>query len=172
MLFAIPCRGSSLSNHFAKAPQIMLWDNLANTKRILELPKSSSCCGHKHFWREVLQDNQVNAVVVRSIGSNMLSTLFNLNVRVLSAPRGFSLESFDENQLTPVTQMEFARPSANKNRARCSSRSTTRTTAIGMREAYREGKVTGPRILTSKLSPQTMNHLAKTFNLLDKQEKK
>ncbi|HFI9754053.1 TPA: NifB/NifX family molybdenum-iron cluster-binding protein [Vibrio parahaemolyticus] len=171
MLFAIPCRGSSLSNHFAKAPQIMLWDNLANTKRILELPKSSSCCGHKHFWREVLQDNQVNAVVVRSIGSNMLSTLFKLNVRVLSAPRGFSLESFDENQLTPVTQIEFARPSANKNKAKCSSRSTSRAAAIGMREAYSEERVTNPQIRTSKLSPKTMSHLAKTFNLLDPKEK-
>ncbi len=110
MLFAIPCHESSLSNHFAKAPQIMLWDNQTKAKRILELPKSSSCCGRKHFWREVLQDNQVNAVVVRSIGSNMLSTLLKLNVRVLSAPRGFSLESSDENLLTPVTQIEFARP--------------------------------------------------------------
>ncbi|WP_159654720.1 NifB/NifX family molybdenum-iron cluster-binding protein [Vibrio atypicus] len=165
MLFAIPCRESSLSNHFAKAPQIMLWDNQTNAKRILELPKSSSCCGHKHFWREVLQDNQVNAVVVRSIGSNMLSTLFKLNVRVLSAPRGFSLENFDENQLTPVTQIEFARPSANKNKANCSA-------AIGMRKAYSEVRVTGSRKLTNKLSPQAMNHLAKAFKLIDQQEKK
>jgi predicted Fe-Mo cluster-binding NifX family protein len=172
MLFAIPCRESSLSNHFAKAPQIMLWDNQTNAKRILELPKSSSCCGHKHFWLEVLQDNQVNAVVVRSIGSNMLSTLFKLNVRVLSAPRGFSLENFDENQLTPVTQIEFAQPSANKNKANCSSQSKTCSATIGMREAYSEVRVTGSRILTSKLSPQAMSHLAKAFKLRDQQEKK
>lgn len=171
MLFAIPCRESSLSNHFAKAPQIMLWDNQTNAKRILELPKSSSCCGHKHFWCGVLQDNQVNAVVVRSIGSNMLSTLFKLNVRVLSAPRGFSLENFDENQLTPVTQIEFAQPSANKNKANCSSQSKTCSAAIVIREAYSEVRVTGSRILTSKLSPQAMSHLAKAFKLRDQQEK-
>ncbi|STO98414.1 Uncharacterised protein [Grimontia hollisae] len=44
MLFAIPSCESSLSNHFAKAPQVMLWDNQTNTKRILERPQSSSCC--------------------------------------------------------------------------------------------------------------------------------
>ncbi|AMG28886.1 hypothetical protein AL542_00065 [Grimontia hollisae] len=172
MLFAIPCCESSLSNHFAKAPQIMLWDNQTNTKRILERPQSSSCCGHKHFWRKVLQDNQVDAVVVRSIGSNMLSTLFKLNVRVLSAPRGFSVESFDENHLTPVTKIEFARPSAKKNKASCSSQSATHTSAIGLREAFNGGGVTGQLTLTNKLSPRAINHLAKVFKLSDQPEKK
>lgn len=166
MLFAIPCRESSLSNHFAKAPQIMLWDNCTNTKRILELPKSSSCCGHKHFWRNVLHDNKVDAVVVRSIGSNMLRTLFKLNVRVLSAPRGFCVKSFDENQLTPVTQIGFARPSAKKGKVSCSNQNKTHSLVIGLKDAQHSGGI-NPLKLPNKLSPRALNHLAKAFKLLD-----
>ena len=172
MLFAIPCRESSLSNHFAKAPQIMLWDSKTDTKRILDLPKSSACCSHKKFWNKVLQDNQVDAVVVRSIGTNMLSALFKLNVRVLSAPRGFDLDILDEKQLTPVTHIEFARPSAKKSREGCSMHSPTSSLSVSMRRSVNSGGTVGRQTLGNKLSPKAMNHLAKVFKLTVQPEKK
>ena len=167
MIFAIPSRESSLSNHFAKAPQILLWDSETNTKHTLDLPESSACCGHKKFWRTVLQDNQVDAVVVRLIGTNMLNTLFKLNVRVLSAPRGFDLEAFDVNQLTPVTHIEFARPSAKKNTTCCSGHNATDSSLTGMPN----NPVTSSQpALVNKLSPITMNRLAKVLKLTAQSE--
>lgn len=165
MLFAIPSRESSLSNHFAKAPQIMLWDSETNSKRILDLPQSSACCGHKKYWSKVVQDNQVDAVVVRLIGTNMLNTLFKLNVRVLSAPRGFDLEAFDAGQLTPVTQMEFARPSAKKNKTSCSAHNTTHSPLSGMCLSSNKGQTSGQQVPINKLSPRVMCRPAKILKL-------
>jgi predicted Fe-Mo cluster-binding NifX family protein len=165
MLFAIPCRESSLFNHFAKAPQIMLWDSQANTKRILELPESSACCGHKKYWSKVLQDNKVDAVVVRLIGTNMLNTLFKLNVRVLSAPRGFDLENVDVSQLNPVTQIEFARPSTKKNKACCSGHDSALSSPIDISLSSNHEATSNKKAPVNKLSPSTMNHLAKIFKL-------
>ncbi|KJY81867.1 hypothetical protein TW81_16075 [Vibrio galatheae] len=156
MLFAIPSRDSSLSNHFAKAPQITLWDSQSHTKRTLNLPESSACCGHKKYWRKVLQDNNVDAVVVRSIGTNMLNTLFELNVRVLSAPRGFDLECFDVDQLTAVTTVEFARPSAKKNKTCCSGHGA---------KSSASKETSNQRASVNKLSPRAMNRLAKVLKL-------
>ena len=167
MLLAIPSHETSLSNHFSKAPQIMLWDSQTNTKRTLVLPKSSTCCSHKKYWSNVLQDNKVDAVVVRLIGSNMLSTLFKLNMRVLSAPRGldmnhFDIDKFDMNQLTPVTQIEFARPSANKNKARCSGIST--------RYSSTNKATSGEQLPANKLSSRTISHLTKVLKVTTQPE--
>ncbi|MGF1751756.1 NifB/NifX family molybdenum-iron cluster-binding protein [Vibrio cionasavignyae] len=179
MLLAIPCRKSSLSNHFSKAPEIMLWDSQTNTKRILALPEASTnCdpkksyghkkyCSHKKYWSKVLQEHKVDAVVVRLIGTNMLSALFKLNMRVLSAPRGFDtdkfdIDRFDVNQLTPVTQIEFARPSAKKNKAHCSGQSTTCSST----NCSSTNRITsGKRASVNRLSSRTMSHLTKVFKI-------
>ncbi|WP_417878658.1 NifB/NifX family molybdenum-iron cluster-binding protein [Vibrio sp.] len=171
MLFAIPCRETSLFNHFSMAPQIMLWNSQTNSKRIFELPKSSPCCGHKHLWRKVIEDNRVDAVVVRSIGSNMLSALFKLNVKVLSAPRGFCLDDFDDSRLTPVTEMAFARQSHRKNKANYSRESSTHASTIDLREVFSGDKVPGQCDLNNKLSPQALKHLTKVFKSTDQPEK-
>ncbi|MCW8346832.1 NifB/NifX family molybdenum-iron cluster-binding protein [Vibrio sp. ZSDZ65] len=178
MLLAIPCRKSSLSNHFSKAPEIMLWDSQTNTKRILALPEASTdCgqkkyCGHKKYWSKVLQEHKVDAVVVRLIGTNMLSALFKLNMRVLSAPRGFDtdkfdIDRFDVNQLTPVTQIEFARPSAKKNKAHCSGQSTTCSSTNG---SSTNSITSGKRASVNRLSSRTMSHLTKVFKITAKTE--
>lgn len=159
MLIAMPSRNSSLSQHFAKAPQIMLWDSQANSTQILDLPKSSACCSHKKYWSQVLKNHKVDAVVIRSIGTNMLNTLFKLKVRVLSAPRGFDLNTFDVNQLTPVTQITFARPSAKKNKSCCSGHNVIPSLSGDMPPP------TSQSHSVNKLSPRAMNHLNKVLKL-------
>ncbi|WP_176289546.1 NifB/NifX family molybdenum-iron cluster-binding protein [Vibrio sp. JPW-9-11-11] len=163
MLFAIPSRELSLSNHFAKAPQIVLWDSQSLTERMIELPESSNCCGHKKFWIKTLQDNQVDAVVVRSIGTNMLNTLLKLNVAVLSAPRGFDITNFDQSLLTPVTNLGFARPSPNSKKHGCATHSDSHRL---QRPSY------NGELKAHKLSPTTMKHLTKAFERATLPEKK
>lgn len=160
MLFAMPCRNSSLSQHFAKAPQIMLWDSQTRTKQILDIPESSACCGHKNHWSRVLQEHKVDAVVVRLIGTNMLSALFKHKIPVFSAPRDFEPSEFEINQLTPVTQIEFARPSAKKNKSCCSGHKTTHSTSTDMTQLSNEQQSSA-----NKLSPRAMNHLKKVLKL-------
>jgi len=154
MLFAIPSRQLSLSNHFAKAPQIVLWDSQSQTERMIELPEPSSCCSHKKFWIKTLRDNQVDAVVVRSIGTNMLNTLLTLNVAVLNAPRGFDIMRFDQSVLTPVTSLDFARPSPNSKKHGCATHSVSHRL---QRPSY------NGELKAHKLSSTTMKHLTKTF---------
>ncbi|WP_157806441.1 NifB/NifX family molybdenum-iron cluster-binding protein [Vibrio salilacus] len=170
MLFAIPSRESSLYNHFAKAPQIMLWDSETNSKRTLELPQSSARCRHKKHWIQVLKDHQVDAVVVRLIGTNMLNTLFELNVRVLSAPRGFDLEAFDVDQLTAVTQIEFARPSAKTNKISCSAHNIKHSPSSVTRLSSNRGGASGHQVPINKLSPRIMCRLAKILKLTAQSE--
>lgn len=151
MLFAIPYHGASVHNHFSKAPQIMLWDSKEQTKRVLDLPPSSACCERKKYWQSVVQENNIDAVIVRSIGANMLNTLFKMHVTVLAAPRQFDLERFDTNVLKPITDINFARPSAKKHNATCSGDCPTHSIS-----ANRQARA-------SKLSPKAMSHLAKVF---------
>lgn len=172
MLFAMPYRSSSLSLHFAKAPQIMLWESQTNTKRIINVPKSSTHCEHKKQWNKTLQDNKVDAVIVRQIGTNMLDTLFKQNVRVLSAPRDFDPEAFDVNQLTPVTQIDFARPSTKRNQSCCSKQDSAHVTSRSKSQSLSHQVASKQRKSTNKLSPRAMNHLSKVFKLTENIEKK
>lgn len=151
MLFAIPYHRASVHNHFSKAPQIMLWDSKEQTKRVLDLPPSSACCERKKYWQSVVQENHIDAVIVRSIGTNMLNTLFKMNVSVLAAPRQFDLERFDTNVLKPITDINFARPSAKKHNATCSGDCPTHSIS-----ANQHARV-------NKLSPKAVSHLAKVF---------
>ncbi|MGF1762043.1 NifB/NifX family molybdenum-iron cluster-binding protein [Aliivibrio kagoshimensis] len=143
----------------------MLWDSETKIKRILELPEPSGCCAHKKYWSKALQDNKVDAVLVRLIGTNMLSTLFKLNVCVLSVPRGFDLENVDVSQLTPVTQIEFARPSAKKNKTCYSGHDSDLSSPIDILLSSNHEATSNKKAPVNKLSPSTMNHLTKIFKL-------
>lgn len=158
MLFAIPSRESSFSHHFAKAPQILLWDSQTNTRQTLAVPPSATCCSRKHYWQDLLRNNPVDAVIVGRIGSAMLNTLFKLNVQVLSAPRGFDPGACDVSQLTPVTDLAFAHPSVKKHKT-CDSPCSQR------RDASADTVKTAPPLQVKRLSPRAMNHLTKIFKL-------
>lgn len=166
MLFAMPSRNFSLSQHFAKAPQIMLWDSQTDAKQIIEIPKSSACCGHKKYWNKVMQDHKVDAIIVRQIGTNMLSALFKLNIRVLSAPRQFDSEVIDIGKLTPVTRIEFARPSVKRNKSKCSGHNEGYSTSTDISQPSSQSRLSE----ANKLSPRAMKHLNKVLKLTTRAE--
>lgn len=150
MLYAIPSCNGSLSQHFSKAPQITLWDSQTKIKQTIDLPESSACCGHKKGWQQVLQQYKVDAVVVRLIGTNMLNTLFKLNLSVLSAPRDFDLAELNIKQLAPVTQIAYARPSAKSKKSCCSGKSVAHSSKT---------------IGSNKLAPGAVKYLNKVLKL-------
>lgn len=149
MIYAIPCQQNALFNHFAKAPQLMIVDNVKSTSTLIDVPLSKENCGKKKTLFNILNHHHVDAVIVRSIGQNMLSALFNKNIAVYKAPRGSVLSSLNPNQLQPVTDLAFGKPSPNKAKKTCASKKECHT----------------KNSLNNKLSPRTIVALKKVLKL-------
>ncbi|KII76454.1 NifB/NifX family molybdenum-iron cluster-binding protein [Vibrio renipiscarius] len=109
MIYAIPCLDNLVSNHFSRAPQIVIFDQAANTHKIITLTETPSHCGKKKQWMALMAEQRVDAVVVRSIGKKMLRALFDLNLLVLAAPPKAEINQLDYTALMPVTSLDYGK---------------------------------------------------------------
>ncbi|MDA0148979.1 NifB/NifX family molybdenum-iron cluster-binding protein [Vibrio sp. LaRot3] len=122
MIYAIPYLNGNVAPHFARAPEIAILDQKLGLISRISVPSSPSQCGSKKFWHQTLKQHQVTAVVVNTIGSKMLSGLFNQGVEVFSAPRKQSVEDLTAQLLTPVTEMSYAKAPRKTQRSGCGSK--------------------------------------------------
>lgn len=119
MIYALPVQNQRLSNHFSKASQFLLFNSQTGDRQWVDAGLTSQNgaghqCGKKKNLMNLLTQHQVDAVVVRNVGESMLASLFGFGVKVFSTPAIRDLETWDATQLTPVTELSYARPSAKK----------------------------------------------------------
>ncbi|WP_260260429.1 NifB/NifX family molybdenum-iron cluster-binding protein [Vibrio intestinalis] len=109
MTYAIPYLNGNVAPHFARAPEIAIVDDSLRLLDRIAVPVNPSQCGSKKFWQQTLKQHQVTAVVVNTIGSKMLNSLFNQGIEVFSAPRKQSVADINAQMLTPVTELSYAK---------------------------------------------------------------
>lgn len=165
MLLAIPYCKPSISNHFTKAPQVLLWDSQTKARRLLDIPESLVCGERKQYWSQLLLNNNVDAVVVRLIGTNMLNTFFKLSFPVLSAPRGFELEEIDMTLLTSVTDIGFAHPSGKKKLTCCSGKGGHCSVGSSRRVRPNNGILLSKQDPSHKLAPKAVHQFTNISQL-------
>lgn len=109
MIYAIPCLDNLVSNHFSRAPQVAIFNQTTGTYQLITLEETASNCGKKKQWMALMAVQNVNAVVVRSIGRKMLSALFDLNLEVFAAPPKADIRQLDYAVLMPVTCLDYGK---------------------------------------------------------------
>ena len=113
MLYAVPCRGLHVGNHFARSPQIAIVDEQRQIKQIVPLIESDTSCNKKKQWIAVLRSYDVKSVVVRHIGKKMLAHLFNNDIRVLASTGKAEIGTLDFDNLREVTDLDYGREPRN-----------------------------------------------------------
>ncbi|ELS8946544.1 NifB/NifX family molybdenum-iron cluster-binding protein [Vibrio fluvialis] len=160
MKYALPIQNQRLSNHFSKAPQFLLFDSQTGKQQWLDIEvteeaRSEHHCGKKKTLLALLKQHQVDAVVVRNIGQSMLASLFSSGVKVFSSPAIHDIGNLSTTQLTPVTDMNYARPSAHKSAKPCTGHS-----ACGHQDACCHKPVDN-----TKLKPRTLEKLQRVLKI-------
>lgn len=114
MIYAIPCNAEQVSNHFSRCQQIAIIDDTHHQHSVISTSAYREGCGMKKLWQQTIRDYKVDAVVVRNIGQNMLSSLFQAKVKVVAAPAKQELATLNFAKLTPVESLEYAKASPNR----------------------------------------------------------
>lgn len=116
MKYAIPICNGKVFNHYSKAPQFLIIDDVTKQQETVNVPQvnENSSCGKKAQINALLSQQKVNAVIVKNIGEAMLSSLFHQGIKVFTIIRGAEVTALDFSMLVPVTDISFARPSLNK----------------------------------------------------------
>lgn len=109
MIYAIPCLDNLVSNHFSRAPQIVIFNQATCTHQLFTLAETPSNCGKKKQWMALLEKQQVDAVVVRSIGKKMLHALFERDLHVFAAPPKADIGRLEYASLMPVTSLDYGK---------------------------------------------------------------
>ena len=109
MIYAIPCQNNHVSNHFSRAPQVVIFDQDTGAHQLITLVETSSNCGKKKQWMEIFNTYHVDAVVVRLIGKKMLAGLFTRNLNVFAAAPKADISQLDYASLLPVTNLDYGK---------------------------------------------------------------
>nr|WP_086939420.1 NifB/NifX family molybdenum-iron cluster-binding protein [Thaumasiovibrio occultus] len=117
MKMVMPYQNGAIAGHFSKSAQYLFLNGDAQT--VIDNPAGTGglCSGKKQLL-QLFQDAEIEAVVVRNIGQNMMQSLFAANIRVfrlkerMVAPTAVTLDKLEE--LTCVSQ---GRPSKQVNKA-------------------------------------------------------
>ncbi|EGU31075.1 hypothetical protein VII00023_08694 [Vibrio ichthyoenteri ATCC 700023] len=125
MIYAIPCVDNCVSNHFSRAKQIVIFNQATQQHQLFTLTDTGTNCGKKKQWMALLQAEQVDAVVVRSIGKKMLNALFERNLRVFSAPAKADICQLEYASLLAVTSLDYGKEP--KNSSGCCEAKSTRS---------------------------------------------
>lgn len=116
MKYAIPVSNDKLFNHYSKAPQFLVIDDVTKQEETIDVitPEKSQTCGKKAQMLSMLAAHNVNAVIIKNIGEAMLSGLFAQGIKVFTLKRGADIHAFDVSQLVPIEDISYAKPSVNK----------------------------------------------------------
>ncbi|WP_070966982.1 NifB/NifX family molybdenum-iron cluster-binding protein [Vibrio sonorensis] len=112
MMYAIPCTNGCVSNHFSRADEITVLDE--EGKVLAGLPFVEN--GKNTQWNWILEQYDIDAVVVRSIGRKMLDNLFSRKIKVLSVEGKVAIEHLDVTLLKEVENLAYAKQSRRPNR--------------------------------------------------------
>lgn len=116
MKYAIPISNDKLCNHYSKAPQFLLVDDVTKQEQTIDLIPTikSKTCGKRTQMLSLLTAHNVGAVIIKNIGEAMLSSLFEQGIKVFTLTRGVDIHALDFSQLVPVEDLSYAKPSVNK----------------------------------------------------------
>ncbi len=116
MKYAVPVCNGKLFNHYSKAPQFLVIDDISKQSIYVDIEQESptASCGKKSKINAVLQNHHVHAVIIKNIGESMLASLFQQGIKVFTTVRGMDIDNLDLKALIPVEDMSYARPSLNK----------------------------------------------------------
>ncbi|CAM3132458.1 MULTISPECIES: NifB/NifX family molybdenum-iron cluster-binding protein [Vibrio] len=116
MKYAIPICNDKLFNHYSKAPQFLLVDDVTKHEQTIDLTPTikAKTCGKKTQMLSLFTAHNVGAVIIKNIGEAMLSTLFDQGIKVFRLNRGADIHALDFSQLVPVEDLSYAKPSVNK----------------------------------------------------------
>lgn len=116
MKYAIPICNDKLFNHYSKAPQFLLLDDVTKQEQIVDLTPTikAKTCGKKTQMLSLFTAHNVGAVIIKNIGEAMLSTFFDQGIKVFRLNRGADIHALDFSQLIPVEDLAYAKPSVNK----------------------------------------------------------
>lgn len=124
MIYAIPNRDNTISNHFMKAPQFALLDSQSLTIDMVLNPadKPEASCHDKKSIITLIAEKKADAVVVRNIGERALGKLLSSGLRVFQIAQKTTLETVLSTPMAELTHSSQGRPSVNhQNKGGCCS---------------------------------------------------
>ncbi|MCE0492582.1 NifB/NifX family molybdenum-iron cluster-binding protein [Vibrio salinus] len=92
MITAVPVMDNRLSNHFTKAHHFIFVKDTGELVSSAPNPALDSGCSGKSRLLEMLKSNHAKRVLVKNIGSRMLSRLFECEIKVIMAEKGQSAD--------------------------------------------------------------------------------
>jgi len=126
MITAIPMIDNRLSNHFTKAHHFIFVDDNGGMICSAPNPALGSNCSGKTKLVEILIENNADKVLVKNIGTRMLSRLFDNNILVLMAENGRTEDVrhlLDDKNVTRLIDLSEARRSNNYEEKQASGQS-------------------------------------------------
>ncbi len=125
MITAVPVMDDRLSNHFTKAHHFIFIDDNGELVSSAPNPALADGCSGKTHLVEMLKSNRAERVLVKNIGSKMLSRLFDNEIKVIMAERGRAdlLSMLQGQNVTPLVDLSRARISKNYEEKKASGQS-------------------------------------------------
>ncbi len=142
MIYAMPYQRETLSNHFSKAPQCLIIDDVSKQRTLVDLPPQAQEGNKRKLWMALFKRYHVQAVIVRNIGENMLKFLLDNEINIYAAQRGFDIDNLNSAALQSVTELSFARPSHSEGK-KCQQRCLTHSQKNSRLFARRVAKIEG-----------------------------
>lgn len=125
MITAVPVMDNRLSNHFTKAHHFIFVNDNGELVSSAPNPALEDGCSGKTRLVEMLKSNRAERVLVKNIGSQMLSRLLDNEIKVIMTERGRAdlLSMLQGQNVTALTDLSRARVSKNHEAKKASGQS-------------------------------------------------